>query len=147
VGTSAAPPVPVLHSWTVCLRERGLTLDAQIGRVLERIEPVHARLLGLIPGQDVSAQLVIVCDFDDEEGEDELPDVAATEDRKLLEKPARTASALGLVPHLRASPGALGWVMGCAERSRQIRPCRPPRWLAVPGPDAREPAAGASASW
>jgi hypothetical protein len=40
----------------------------------------------LIPGQGVSAQLVIVCDFDDEEGEDELPDVAATEDRKLLEK-------------------------------------------------------------
>jgi len=63
-----------------------LTLDAQIGRVLERIEPLHAWLLGLIPGQDVSAQLVIVCDFDDEEGEDELPDVAATEDRKLLEK-------------------------------------------------------------
>ena len=41
--------------------------------VLERIEPVHARLLGLIPGQDVSAQLVIVCDFDDEDGEAELP--------------------------------------------------------------------------
>jgi hypothetical protein len=34
----------------------------------------------------VSAQLVIVCDFDDEDGEDELPDVATTEDRKLLEK-------------------------------------------------------------
>ncbi len=63
-----------------------MTLDAQIGRVLERIEPLHAWLLGLIPGQDVSAQLVIVCDFDDEEGEDELPDVATTEDRKLLEK-------------------------------------------------------------
>jgi hypothetical protein len=63
-----------------------LTLDAQIGRVLERIEPLHARLLGLIPGQDVSAQLVIVGDFDDEEGEDELRDVATTEDRKLLEK-------------------------------------------------------------
>jgi hypothetical protein len=76
----------VRHSWKVCLRERGLTLDAQIGRVLERVEPVHARLVGLIPGQDVSAQLVIVCDFDDEDGEDELPDVAATEDRKLLEK-------------------------------------------------------------
>jgi hypothetical protein len=76
----------VRHSWKVCLRERGLTLDAQIGRALERVEPLHARLLGLIPGQDVSAQLVIVCDFDDEEGEDELPDVATTEDRKLLEK-------------------------------------------------------------
>jgi hypothetical protein len=76
----------VRHSWKVCLRERGLTLDAQIGRVLERVEPVHARLVGLIPGQDVSAQLVIVCDFDDEDGEDELPDVATTEDRKLLEK-------------------------------------------------------------
>jgi hypothetical protein len=127
------------------LRERGLTLDAQIGKVLERIEPLHARLLGLIPGQDVSAQLVIVCDFDEEEGEDELPDVATTEDRKLLEK--LTASALGLIPHLRASPGALGWVMGCAKRSRQIRPCRPPRRLAVLGRDAREPAAAASASW
>jgi hypothetical protein len=77
----------VRHSWKVCLRERGLTLDAQIGRVLERIEPVHARLLGLIPVHDVvDAQLVIVCDFDDEEDEDELPDVTATEDRQLLEK-------------------------------------------------------------
>jgi hypothetical protein len=54
--------------------------------MLERIEPVHAPLLGLIPRQDVSAQLVIVCDFDEEEGEDELPDVATTEGRKLLEK-------------------------------------------------------------
>jgi hypothetical protein len=63
-----------------------LTLDAQIGKVLERSEPLHARLVGLIPGQDVPAQLVIVCDFDDEDGGDELPDVATTEDRKLLEK-------------------------------------------------------------
>jgi len=35
------------------------------------------------------------------------------------------------------------WVMGCAERSRQTRRCRRPRRLAVLGPDAREPAAGA----
>ena len=35
------------------------------------------------------------------------------------------------------------WVMGCATRSRQTRRCRRPRRLAVPGRDAREPAAGA----
>ena len=38
-------------------------------------------------------------------------------------------------------------VMGCAEKSRQTRRCRRPRWHAVLGPDAREPAAGAEASW
>jgi hypothetical protein len=41
------PPVPVEHSWELHCRDRGLTLDAQIGKILARIESLQLRLLDL----------------------------------------------------------------------------------------------------
>ena len=80
------PPRPPQHSWSLHCREYGLTLDAQISKVLARIEPVQTRLRDLITSQDVSCTLVIVRDFDDPEGEDEHFEAAITKDGKLLEK-------------------------------------------------------------
>lgn len=82
----AAPPVPVWHSWSVHCSDRGLKIDAQIEKVLERVEPIRSRLVVLASGQDVSVRLVIVRYFDDEDGEEQPFEAAITKDGRLLEK-------------------------------------------------------------
>lgn len=80
------PPVPVEHSWQLHCRDHGLRLEAQIGKVLARIEPLQLRLMDLITSQDVDLVLVIVRFFGDEDGEEEAFEATVTEDGKLLER-------------------------------------------------------------
>jgi Domain of unknown function (DUF4279) len=79
------PPIPVGHSWSLHCRERGLKLDEQIGKVLQRVEPIKQRLLDLAAGQDVDYRLIIVRYLDDDDGEEEEFLAAITKDGKLLE--------------------------------------------------------------
>ena len=85
-ATRAEPPVPSCHSWSVHCQEPGLRLDAQIGEILRRIEPVRQRLAGLVNGEEVSARLVIVRYFNDADGEEESFEAAVIEGGRLLEK-------------------------------------------------------------
>jgi Domain of unknown function (DUF4279) len=80
------PPVPFRHSWSIHCRDRGLKIDAQIEKILARIEPIRSRFAAITSHQDVSIRLVIVRHFDDEEGEEESLDAAVTKDGKLLER-------------------------------------------------------------
>ena len=80
------PPIPAAHSWELHCRDRGLTLDAQIGKVMARVEPLQLRLLDLVTSQDVDLELVIVRFLGDEDGEEESFEAAITEDGKLLER-------------------------------------------------------------
>jgi hypothetical protein len=67
-------------------RDRGLTLDAQIGKILARIEPLQPRLLDLGATQDVDFELVIVRDFDDQDGGEESSETTIATDGMLLER-------------------------------------------------------------
>lgn len=80
------PPIPALHSWSLHCRERGLALNAQVGKVLARIQPMQARLFELVMSHDVYFGLIIVRHFDDPDGEEECFDAVITEDGKLLER-------------------------------------------------------------
>jgi hypothetical protein len=80
------PPVPVTHSWSLHCRDRGLTLEAQIGRILARIEPLQPRLQDLVVRRDVDLVLAIVRVFGDEDGEEESLETVVTEDGRRLER-------------------------------------------------------------
>jgi uncharacterized protein DUF4279 len=95
LGSRSGPPVPVGHSWSLHCRERGLRLNEQIGKVLERVEPIRQRLLDLAACQDMDYRLIIVRYFDDEDGEEEEFLAAITKDGKLLEGPPGQHQLLG----------------------------------------------------
>ena len=78
-------PVPANHSLSIHCRTRA-TIDVQIQVVLQRLEPIRAKLIDLIATADVTARLIIVRYFNDEEGEEESFDPAITEDGELLER-------------------------------------------------------------
>jgi hypothetical protein len=80
------PPVPVMHSWSLHCRDRGLMLDAQIGKILARIEPLRPRLQDLAARPDVDLVLFIVRFFGDEDGEEESIDTVTTEEGAVLER-------------------------------------------------------------
>lgn len=74
----AEPPRPVRHAWKVVCRERGRTIDEQVERLLDRLEPYVDRIAALVERIDetepgVTATLQIVRSFDDEDGEEEEP--------------------------------------------------------------------------
>jgi len=98
------PPVPALHSWSVQCQEREMALDAQIGTVLARIEPIHQRLLDLAASSTVALRLVIVRYFDDPDGDEERFDAVVTGDGKLLER-------------LPGQHQLLGWSLTCEQLS------------------------------
>jgi hypothetical protein len=92
------PPVPVIHSWSLHCRDRGLMLDAQIGTILARIEPLHPRLQDLVARQDVDLVLAIVRFFGDEDGEDgeeESLETVIAEGGAVLERLAGQHQLLG----------------------------------------------------
>ncbi len=79
------PPVPVSHAWMITCRAPGLGIDDQVGRIVARLTPHTARIVGLlgelVAGGDASAGagLNVVRYFNDDDGEDEqfsAPDAA-----------------------------------------------------------------------
>lgn len=94
------PPRPVLHSWKLVCRERGLRVDEQVDRVIARLGLVADRIAELTR-REVEAKLVIVRQLDadadeDSDGESERHDPVLLPDGRELE-------ALGGQHHL------LGW--------------------------------------
>jgi hypothetical protein len=77
-GSKGANPLrPVVHAWEVVCREPGLTVDEQIGRILDRLEPYADRIAALVETIDVAepgvtATLQVVRSFNDDEGEEDL---------------------------------------------------------------------------
>jgi hypothetical protein len=78
--------VPANHSWSVHCRDRGLGLDAQTQKVLERLEPIRAKLIDLVTTENVTARLTFVRYFEDEDGEEELFEASITEDGEFFER-------------------------------------------------------------
>jgi uncharacterized protein DUF4279 len=68
----ADPPVPRAHAWKLVANEKGLRVDEQATRLLERLRPVEAQLLELAADWGCSLALQVVRDFDNEAGEEEI---------------------------------------------------------------------------
>lgn len=74
---TADPPRPVRHAWRMVCRDRGLTLDEQIGRIIERLRPCRDQIAAL--SQELAAHdpehggaaLRVVRYFNDPDGEEE----------------------------------------------------------------------------
>lgn len=98
----AEPPIPTRHHWSVRCSERGLCVDDQITRVLDRIEPMRGKILDLISGGEVFARLQIVRNFDDESGEEEVLDSFVTPGGGIA----------GKVP---GQHQLLGWILSAAQ--------------------------------
>lgn len=94
---TAPRPVPANHSWSVRCREPGLRLDAQTEKVLSQLASSQPKLTSLVARADVTARLVFVRYFDDDEGEEELFDATITEDGELLERLPGQHQLLGWV--------------------------------------------------
>jgi hypothetical protein len=73
----AAPPRPVSHAWRIVCRERGLTVDQQIGRIMQRLRPHQDQIVAMSQAltsespRHGGAVLRVVRYFDDADGEDE----------------------------------------------------------------------------
>lgn len=73
----ADPPRPVSHAWSIVCKDRGLTADDQIGRIIERLQPCRNQVVAL--SQELAAHdpehggavLRVVRYFDDPDGEEE----------------------------------------------------------------------------
>ncbi|MFC5753757.1 DUF4279 domain-containing protein [Actinomadura rugatobispora] len=71
------PPRPAVHTWKIVCRERGLRVDEQIDRIIERLGPYRDRVvalsreLGVHGPEHGGAVLEVVRYFDDEDGEEE----------------------------------------------------------------------------
>ena len=71
-------PVPATHSWKIVCRERGLCVDEQAARVVQRLSPhveaiaALARQLDAEHDQGPGAVLQVVRQFNDVEGHDHL---------------------------------------------------------------------------
>lgn len=68
------PARPACHAWLIYSRRPGLPLDDHITEVLDRIRPVAAVVRALVNGGRVEADLQIVRYFNDQDGQDDLPD-------------------------------------------------------------------------
>jgi Domain of unknown function (DUF4279) len=93
----AEPPIPTRHHWSVHCRERGLCVDDQITVILDRVEPVRAKILDVISGGEVFARLQIVRNFDDESGEEEVLDSFVTPGGGIAEKVPGQHQLLGWI--------------------------------------------------
>ncbi|MDN3353086.1 DUF4279 domain-containing protein [Actinomadura sp. DC4] len=70
---TADPPRPVSHSWKIVCADGGLTVDQQVGRIMERLRPYRDRIVALsqaLAGHG-AAVLEVVRYLDDPDGEDE----------------------------------------------------------------------------
>jgi hypothetical protein len=70
------PPRPAMHMWEIRCDDARMTVDAQIGRVIERLEPHRSALRQVVANvEDVTAELQVVRYFggwlEDGEGEEE----------------------------------------------------------------------------
>jgi hypothetical protein len=73
-GSRSTDPVrPASHSWAIVCRERGLTVQAQIAKLVARLQPARDAIKELIAKEDVLPVLQVVRGFDDEGGEEENP--------------------------------------------------------------------------
>jgi hypothetical protein len=109
------PPVPRVHAWRVVCRDGGLTLDEQIDRVINRLEPFAdeiaalAREIDASEGDGITGTLQVVRYFNDDGGEEESPQPNGTDlvrlpgqhqllgwhlDRRVLEFLHRTGAEL-----------------------------------------------------
>jgi hypothetical protein len=69
----AKPPSPVKHGWEVICDDRGMTVDEQVRKVVDRVRPRQAAIAELTrePDARCRAVLEIVRYFDAENGEEE----------------------------------------------------------------------------
>ncbi|MBO0878343.1 MAG: DUF4279 domain-containing protein, partial [Pseudonocardia sp.] len=69
----AEPPRPVYHSWEVVCDGRGMAVDEQVRKVVDRVRPRRAAIAELTQEPDAccGAVLAVVRHFDDEDGEEE----------------------------------------------------------------------------
>jgi hypothetical protein len=88
-------PPPAHHVWRIECREPGLTVDEQLGRVLERVRPVAARIRELTATGTVSAVMQVVRFLDAVDGEPERVDEIVTDDGEPLRKLAGQHRLLG----------------------------------------------------
>ncbi|KAB1923898.1 DUF4279 domain-containing protein [Micromonospora noduli] len=70
-----SPPVPAVHSWRVVCRDSGLTVDEQVDRIIDRLEPIADRIAALVrvidesEGEGLTSTLQVVRYFNDEDGD------------------------------------------------------------------------------
>jgi hypothetical protein len=69
----AEPPSPVNHAWQVICDDRGMTVDEQVRKVIDRVRPCRAAIAELTREPDAlcGAVLEVVRYFDDQTGEEE----------------------------------------------------------------------------
>ena len=69
----AAPPVPAHHAWKIVCDHRSLTVEGQVGQVIDRLRPHQDAIAELVrePAADCTAQLNLVRYFGDDDGEEE----------------------------------------------------------------------------
>ncbi|MFE4467212.1 DUF4279 domain-containing protein [Leifsonia sp. NPDC056824] len=89
------PPVPVAHSWQLHCDRPGITVGAQVERVVRRLQPVEDRVRRLVATKDVDAVLQIVRDFDAEDGEPEILDSVVSPTGDVLTRLAGQHQLLG----------------------------------------------------
>ncbi|MBQ0892879.1 DUF4279 domain-containing protein [Micromonospora sp. U56] len=79
------PPAPRCHAWNVVCRDGGLTVDEQIDRVIDRLQPLTDQIAALAREIDASegecraATLQVVRYFNDDDGEEENPQPDGTD--------------------------------------------------------------------
>lgn len=78
-------PLPRVHAWKVVCRAGGLTVDEQIGCVIDRLEPIADQIAALaieidsVDWEGVTATLQVVRYFNDDDGEEENPQPDGTD--------------------------------------------------------------------
>jgi len=79
------PPLPRCHAWNVVCRDGGLTVDEQIDRVIDRLQPLTdqiaalAREIDASEGESAAATLQVVRYLNDDDGEEESPQPDGTD--------------------------------------------------------------------
>ena len=112
---TAEPPVPRHHSWRIDSRLPGLTVEAHLQVIVDRLNP-YAEVIGTLVGEIESAEesspgvggvLGVVRHFDDDEGEDEDLSVARQHGDPRLEKLPGQHQLLGW----RLAPSVISFLM------------------------------------
>ncbi|HEY9413979.1 MAG TPA: DUF4279 domain-containing protein [Pseudonocardia sp.] len=79
------PPLPRCHAWNVVCRDGGLTVDKQIDRVIDRLQPLTDQIAALAreidesEGECPAATLQVVRYSNDDDGEEENPQPDGTD--------------------------------------------------------------------